>query len=47
MENIFEVPSCKCCGNDATHNTTGRGDELEATCGKCCGGCDEVGCDGI
>jgi len=40
-----ERPSCSWCNNDATHGTNGPGDGIYPSCGSCCGGCGERGCD--
>lgn len=41
----IETPNCFGCDNDATHAMQGVGDTLADTCGECCDGCDERGCD--
>lgn len=41
----LERPSCYWCDNDATHGTNGPGDGIYPSCGSCCEGCGERGCD--
>ena len=42
---MTEPNYCLGCYDEATHDTTGRGDANEPTCGKCCNQCGETGCD--